>query len=64
MNASICAWHDKIDQSVRQVERQIAALRLGITLKTGAELTEEEVVIHKINVWYISQFDHFLLVLR
>lgn len=29
VNASVAAWHDKIEAHVRIVERQIAALRLG-----------------------------------
>jgi hypothetical protein len=29
VNASVAAWHDKIEAHVRAVERQIAALRLG-----------------------------------
>ena len=30
--ASLAAWHDKVELSVRQLERQVAALRLGGTL--------------------------------
>jgi hypothetical protein len=30
--ASLAAWHDKVECSVRQLERQVAALRLGGTL--------------------------------
>jgi len=47
--ASLAAWHDKIEGSVRSVERQVAALRLGTTVKGGAggvagvELSDEQV---------------------
>jgi len=34
--ASLSVWHDKIDSSVRQVERQVAALRIGRTLGSSS----------------------------
>eukprot|EP00602_Paraphysomonas_sp_CaronLab_P003058 CAMPEP_0185033688 /NCGR_PEP_ID=MMETSP1103-20130426/22885_1 /TAXON_ID=36769 /ORGANISM="Paraphysomonas bandaiensis, Strain Caron Lab Isolate" /LENGTH=1465 /DNA_ID=CAMNT_0027570057 /DNA_START=361 /DNA_END=4758 /DNA_ORIENTATION=+ len=44
--ASLAAWHDKVELSVRQLERQVAAIRLGTTISdsaTGGSLTDEEV---------------------
>jgi len=35
--ASLSVWHDKIEGSLRQVERQVAAVRLGRTVGAGAD---------------------------
>ena len=50
VQASLAAWHDKVELSVRQLERQLAALRLGGTgmggsdgALTGFTLSDEEV---------------------
>ena len=34
--ASLSVWHDKVESSVRQVERQVAALRIGRTIGSGS----------------------------
>lgn len=45
--ASLAAWHDKIEGSLRNVERQVAAVRLGVTTSSGrgdgVELTDSQV---------------------
>ena len=35
--ASLSVWHDKIEASVRQVERQVAAVRIGRTVGAGGK---------------------------
>jgi hypothetical protein len=38
------AWHDKFETSVRLVERQLAALKLGTTLNNGTlQMNDEEI---------------------
>jgi hypothetical protein len=51
--ASLANWNDKIELTVRHLERQVAALRIGATVTssgsdgsggfTGINLTDEEV---------------------
>ena len=43
--ATIGVWHDKIESSVKSVERQVAALRIGATVggDGGTELSESQI---------------------
>ena len=45
MAATIGVWHDKIESSVKSVERQVAALRIGATVggDGGTELSESQI---------------------
>ena len=43
VTASMTAWHDKIESSIRMVERQVAALRLGGTVSGAANMSDEDI---------------------
>ncbi len=41
--ASLSAWHEKVDYSMRNLERQVALVRIGQSPQEGQLLTPEDV---------------------
>lgn len=61
MAATLAAWHDKVDLSVRSIEKQMAYMRLNMSLsentssaQDGGKVAVAESVGRN---WYLSQHD-------